>query len=314
MSLASPVYCWLLLLLLPAVYLHFRSAKAVRRGRALFGDHPRWGHQSLSHPLLLTVTYLLIVVALCRPQWNESSAIRELHGLEILVALDCSKSMLADDLKPDRLAAAKAGIARLVDNLQGDRIGLIPFAGSSFMTCPLTSDYGLFKEMLAATGPESIPLAGSDPGRVAAEAIRGFNGKKPATCLLILISDGEDFSENTAEAAYRLKESGYMVRTVMSGSERGAVIPLAGGGFHRDRNGGVVFSRAREASLRLFSEPVHLDHDGTTLLRLYNQARSTMQLQTVREEARQKVERFQLPLGAALLTLALSVLCLRRGQ
>jgi len=313
---AAPSYAWLLLLLIPAAGYTYRACLRRKRDLQRLGA----GNVQANGPLMvrvicLSAAFVLLVGALCRPQWGTVIEEQEMKGIDIIVALDTSRSMLADDLPPTRLAAAKKAIATLAGRLQGDRIGLIAFAGSAFTICPLTSDYTAFRQVLDEAGPDTIPKGGSDLSSVPAEVLCGFSGSDPRSRLLILVSDGEDHSGSTAEAARLLERRGILTCSVIAGSETGAIIPLPGGGFLKDRHGAIVRSRANPAALALFSRwNIRLDQSGTALGRIYDQAQSLLQQRAVKGSRQRLAERFQIPLAGALILLLIEALFIARRQ
>lgn len=315
MSWGSPAYLWLLLWALPLAALALRSQRRrVRDLAALAGSdaaatpplRPGW---PAGASLLWSAAALLLVLALCAPQWGVVAQERRTRGVDILVALDTSRSMLADDLGPSRLAAAKEAAAALAAGLQGDRIGLIAFAGSAFLVCPLSNDYGAFNAALAETGVDSIPLGGSSLAAPLDEARGAFAGGTGEGRVLIVISDGEDHGSGYAAAARLLKESGVKVYTVAAGTSRGGLIPLRQGEFLRDRDGLLVRSRPdREALHRIAAAGggrlLELSAGRVDLAQLYRGELTSLQQETFRSSRPRLRERFQLPLALALLLLA----------
>lgn len=316
MQWAAPEYGWFLLLLIPAYVIALRQERLRRRNLQQLGfrDGCLAVQPGPFQTCCLAVFFLLLVAALCRPQWGETSVQQELRGLDIIVALDTSRSMLADDVLPSRLGAAKQAISALAGRLQGDRIGLAAFAGSAFLVCPLTSDYSAFRQVLDETGSDTIPKGGTDLSSIHKEALNGFSGTAVRSRLLIIVSDGEDHGGAAAAAAAQIRENGIVVCSVTAGSAAGGIIPLPGGDFLRDRSGNIVRSRANSETLELFSpRNVRLEPSGDSLVRLYEQVRPQLLQSTVKNGRRSLSERFQLPLAAALALLLLETLiCGRR--
>lgn len=310
MTWAAPEFAWLLLLLIPAGGLRSWSAARQRRDlRRLEASGARLDPRPAglrSRRALLLGVFLLLVMALCRPQWGQAPMSLESRALDLLIVLDVSRSMLTDDLLPDRLTQAKTAVARLLPRLRGDRIGLIAFAGTAFTVCPPTTDYDAFAGVLAESGPDFLPLAGTSLANALREAGRSLSvtgGKS-----LILLSDGEDHDDETLAAARALREAGVTLHVVAVGSAAGGLIPLPEGAFHKDRHGRLVRSRLHEATLRdlavggggrLFNLAKYPD----ALERLYALIHSE-QKQTTLSATRQPLkERFQIPLALALLLL-----------
>ncbi len=192
----------------------------------------------------------LLIVALARPQWGFRWEDVRRRGLDILVVLDTSNSMRATDLKPDRLQHAKWGVRDLVRRLRGDRIGLVAFAGSAFLQCPLTADYAAFLLTLDDLYAGIIPRGGTAIGRALREAVARFDYRTKADRVIVLITDGEDHEEDPTRLLPLLREKGIRLYAIGVGTPEGELIPLEGGGFLRDREGRVVKSALNEAPLK----------------------------------------------------------------
>jgi Ca-activated chloride channel family protein len=201
---------------------------------------------------LLVIAVAALFAALARPQagfrWEETRR----RGIDIMLALDTSKSMLARDVAPDRLGRAKLSILDLLEKLEGDRVGLIPFAGEAYLMCPLTLDYDAFRQSLATADTEIVPAPGSD----LANAIR-VGGKALDTeanhRILVIVTDGEDLEGEAVAEAKRAAAAGVTIHTVGVGTLSGELIP-AEGGFLRDEKGELVRSRLDEKALREIAE------------------------------------------------------------
>lgn len=319
MDWSSAAHLWLLLLALPLAALALRSRR--RRGRdlpALAGSDAAASPQlrtgwPTGAAWLLSAASLLLVLALCGPQWGMVAQERRSQGLDILIALDTSRSMLADDLGPSRLAAAKEAVAALAAGLRGDRIGLLAFAGSAFLVCPLTSDYGAFNAALAETGVDSIPLGGSSLAAALEEAKVAFAGTKGEGRVLIVISDGEDHGSGYTGAARLLKESGVKLYVVAAGTPGGGLIPLRQGEFLRDRDGALVKSRLQRGPLSAVAVAaggrlLDLGAGGSALAALYRQDLASLERAAFSSTRVRLEERYQIPLALALLLLVLESL------
>ncbi|MGD9873379.1 MAG: VWA domain-containing protein [Kiritimatiellia bacterium] len=196
---------------------------------------------------------LLIMLALARPQWGFHWEEVKQRSLDVMVVLDTSKSMMAQDIKPNRLQQAKWAVSDLVKKLRGDRIGLIPFAGSSFLQCPLTIDYPAFLMTLDDVYAGIIPRGGTAIAQAMQAAIDSFEKTGQSDRVIILISDGEDHEGDVEPALRRLKEEKIRVFAIGVGSLEGELIPSpdpAGQGpFLKDRANQVVKSSLRESVL-----------------------------------------------------------------
>ncbi len=199
---------------------------------------------------LLLLSIALITVALSGPQYGYKWETIERKGVDIMIALDCSKSMLAKDIHPNRLERAKRKIYDLLELLQGDRIGLVAFAGTAFLQCPLTLDYHAFHIFLKALSPDEMPVGGTDiPGAVTT-AISGFQKKNASKKAIILITDGESTQGDPIKAARLAKKDGIKLFCIGVGGSEGVPVPDEHGGFKKDISGNIVMSRLDEATLK----------------------------------------------------------------
>jgi Ca-activated chloride channel family protein len=265
MTFAKPVFLYALILIpLAGLFLWW----ARRRREA---DLARLGNPALVHRLSSTVNrrgrrwkdalwlvvLTLLIVALARPMWGSVTEMVEQEGIQVMVALDVSKSMLAQDIKPDRLSRAKMEIADLMGRLGGDEIGLVLFSGASFVQFPLTSDYGTALTFLDNARPEVISRPGTAIGDAIRTALTGFDMNRSSQKVIVLITDGEDHQGDALAMAEMVAEQGIMIYTI--GSPEGEPIPEYNDlgeviGYKRDQNGEVVLSRLDEATLQQIAE------------------------------------------------------------
>ena len=201
----------------------------------------------------LIVAILFIIFTLVQPKWGYHWEEVHRRGIDIVIAVDTSKSMLADDLKPNRLEAAKREVKALLNVLGGDRIGLVAFAGTAFISCPLTSDYGAFRLFLDDLDTDTIPQGGTAIGEAISRAVAAFEGKLKKYKSIILITDGEDHGSNPIEAAKNAKEHGIVIYTVGIGKKEGSYISITNEKGEKvllkDKGGQVVKSRLDETML-----------------------------------------------------------------
>lgn len=318
MNWGAPAYAWLALLAVPAVILAVpawrRRRHALRRLTGDSGIASAMTHSGRGAVFagwaLPAAACLLVIIALCRPQWGMVAEERRTEGLDIIVAMDTSRSMLADDLRPNRLAAAREAIAVLAGKLRGDRIGLIAFAGSAFPVCPLTTDYGLFNQALSEVGADTIPLGGTSLAALLSETGRAFAGNEGSGKVLILVSDGEDHGDSRAAAVRALRESGVTVHTVAAGTSGGGLIPLPDGEYLKDRAGCVVKSRMQPAVLREIADAgggrqLDLAAGPAVLADLYGNELAALERKDILSIRKRLRERFQVPLVLALALLVI---------
>lgn len=204
---------------------------------------------------LFSVAVALVVIALANPRTHRGSSNVKRNGIDVMIALDVSKSMLAQDVKPNRLERAKQLIARLIDKLPDDRIGIVVFAGRAYLQMPLTSDHAAAKMYLSTASPDVVPTQGTVIGDALKMCYAGFNTKEKKYKSIVLISDGEDHDENADKLAQSLAEEGVMINSVGIGSPEGSTIedPVTGE-LKKDAEGKMVVTRLNESGLKSIAE------------------------------------------------------------
>lgn len=194
-----------------------------------------------------------VVLALARPQFGSRLEEVKRRGVEVIIALDVSNSMLAQDIQPSRLEAAKQAISRMVDRLQDDKTGLVVFAGDAYVQVPITNDYVSVKMLLASVSPESVPRQGTAIGSAIDLAANSFSPASEAGKAIVVITDGENHEDDPAEAARKANEKGIVVHALGVGLPQGAPVPMNPSAdrknFRRDREGNVVISKLDEQTL-----------------------------------------------------------------
>ncbi len=252
----------LLLVLVPLLPLLYGLARAFRKQRiGKFGDPelvnalmPSWsGAKGWVRLVLFDLAFLCFVIGLARPQMGAKLQEKETKGAEIMICLDVSNSMLAKDYSPNRLERAKLAISRITDKLQGDRIGLIIFAGTSFVQLPITNDYVSAKMFLGSISTESIPVQGTAIGDAVLTAARGFSAQSEKSRAIIVITDGENHEDDPVDAAKQAADLGIKVYTIGVGSLRGEPIPMDGD-LLKDKDGNIVVTHLDEGTLRRMAE------------------------------------------------------------
>ncbi|MBS2023695.1 MAG: VWA domain-containing protein, partial [Deltaproteobacteria bacterium] len=210
---------------------------------------------------LLGIGLTLLCIAAAGPQCGERTEIVKRSGIDLVIALDASTSMLARDVKPSRLDRARLEIGALLDRLKGDRVGLVVFAGEAFVQCPLTVDYSAAKLFLRAVDPQQMPQQGTALAAALRESQRVLEGggRSGAAKVVLLLTDGEDHEGEAEKAAQELGDAGLKLYSVAIGTETGEPIPLtdkAGNvtGYKKDRNGQTVLTRTDVAGLQQLSE------------------------------------------------------------
>lgn len=198
---------------------------------------------------LLAAAWFFFVIGLARPQLGARLKEHQSQGVEVMIALDVSNSMLAEDYSPNRLERSKLAISRLVDKLQGDRIGLVVFAGQAFVQLPITADYVSAKIFLKSIDTGSVPIQGTDLAEALMASARSFSTQSERSRAIILITDGEDHEGEALEAARTIAEQGIRIYCIGVGSPQGKPIPK-NGSLMKDRNGDIVVSRLDEEILQ----------------------------------------------------------------
>lgn len=202
--------------------------------------------------------FFFMVFALTRPRFGVKMEMVERKGIDILVALDISQSMLAEDITPNRIDRAKHEISKLIDMLNGDRIGIVVFAGESFVQCPLTLDYGAAKMFLDAVTTGWVDLQGTALSDAIEQSMKAFNSKSKKHKVLILISDGEDHQGKAIEVAKEASKEGVVIYTIGVGSEGGAPIPISKKGgsitYKKDKSGNLVMTRLDPRTLEIIAK------------------------------------------------------------
>lgn len=204
---------------------------------------------------LLVVALFFLILGLSGPQIGSKMVEVKRRGIDIIIAIDCSSSMLAEDIKPNRLERAKYELSSLIDKLKADRVGIIAFAGTAFLQSPLTLDYNAAKMLLDIIDTNLIPHPGTAIGSAIRLAIKSFSQKEKKHKVLIILTDGEDHNSDPLSATDEAKKQGIKIYTIGFGSPDGEVIPIrdeAGNlvGYKKDKKGETVLSKLDEMLLQ----------------------------------------------------------------
>lgn len=254
----SPAYLWLLWSIPVLAIIRFVCYK-LRRKKLL-----RFGEMSLVNRLMPNVSKIrpsvkfwlsvaalaLMIVMLARPQKGSKISHEERNGIETIIAMDISNSMLAEDVVPSRLQKSKMLVENLVDHFTNDKIGLVVFAGDAFVQLPITTDYVSAKMFLQDINPSLIQTQGTDIARAISLSMNSFTQQKGLGKAIILITDGEDHEGGALEAAKEAKKKGINVFILGVGSSNGAPIPLGNGDYMRDNAGNTVMTALNEQMCR----------------------------------------------------------------
>lgn len=258
-----PAALWALLIWLPLALAYGWFMISRKRSLRKMGD-PRLldrlapDKPSTKHQLKFILTSLAVaflVIALANPQIGRKREKVKRQGVDLMIAIDISRSMLAEDIRPNRLARTKQFVSQLIDELGGDRVGLILFAGNAYLQVPLTSDYVALKSLLKTVSTELAPSQGTAIGEAINMATQSFEEGQTEYKSMLIISDGEDHEGDALEAAREAAENGMVILTMGVGTPEGSPIPVYRNGKRtsdrkRDKNGSIVLSKLNETMLQ----------------------------------------------------------------
>jgi Ca-activated chloride channel homolog len=324
-------YLWLLLII-PVLILIFWLSMRYRKNAV-----KRLGQLSLLKQLMPDVSYsrpvikfiflacatVLMLIAIAGPQMGarlQEKKIKQ-RGVQIMIALDVSNSMLAQDITPSRLQNAKRAIAKLVDKMKNDRIGFILFAGNAYLQVPMTTDYNAVKMFLNTASTEVVPRQGTAIGEAIELATKSFPPAKNKETgrAIIIITDGENHEEGAISAAEQAAEKGIVIHTIGMGSVKGAPIPLrpGSGNYRKDQRGSIIVSKLNEAMLQQIAVAgngmyVRARNNQNAIRMIYDQVNKMQKEETQASIYSDYEEGFQYFLGIALLLLFIEFFILER--
>ena len=202
--------------------------------------------------VMLMLALVFVIIGVAGPQFGSKLQQVKKKGVELMIALDVSNSMMAQDIKPSRLEKAKLAIARMVEKLSNDKVGLIVFAGDAYVQLPITTDYSSAKLFLSNISTDVVPIQGTAIGSAIDLAAKSFTPETETSKAIIVITDGENHQDDAVAAAKRAREKGITVHTIGMGLEQGAPIPEKGhpGQFMKDGSGNIVVSKLDEKTLK----------------------------------------------------------------
>lgn len=202
--------------------------------------------------VMLMLALVFVIIGVAGPQFGSKLQQVKKKGVELMIALDVSNSMMAQDIKPSRLEKAKMAIARMVEKLSNDKVGLIVFAGDAYVQLPITTDYSSAKLFLSNISTDVVPIQGTAIGSAIDLAAKSFTPETETSKAIIVITDGENHQDDAVAAAKRAREKGVTVHTIGMGLEQGAPIPEKGhpGQFMKDGSGNIVVSKLDEKTLK----------------------------------------------------------------
>lgn len=323
-----PTYWWAFALVPLVLGLLLWAAWQRRRAFERLGDRPLVGalvegvstRRRRWKGALLVLAVALAVLALVGPRYGTRLREVQREGVDLMIALDVSLSMQAEDVAPSRLARAKNEVRKLLDELRGDRVGLILFAGDAFLQCPLTTDYGAVRLFLDVADPSQIPTPGTDFSAALERALQALEGsdqdeEAPRSRALLLVSDGENHISEAQQVVERAEAAGITLFAAGVGETEGAPIPIYVNrrrvGFKEDRAGETVITRLEEAALKQMvgeDQYFRIGRTTSTLPRLVTGLEGLERGSLGSEQFEEYEEQFQWPLALALGLLVLETL------
>jgi Ca-activated chloride channel family protein len=321
---AAPEHLWLLLAIPALVLLLALAGRARRRARTAWAGQlftrlaPGFnGRREWSKVSLVFLAWLFVVLALARPQWGGEVVMMKRRGIDLTVAIDTSMSMLAEDVRPNRLEQAKRGVSDLIGRMGGDRIGLIAFAGEAFTVCPLTLDHGTVLLLLESLNVNTVSTPGTNVGDAIQKARAAYVKDDQKHKAFILVTDGESHEGDPLSEAREAAKEGLVVYTIGIGSTEGEPIPDrqesgSVAGYKKDRSGRVVNSRLDEATLRAIARETQGQYfrgtpQGIELTAVLEDLEQMEKKELEGTLATSYEERFQWPLAFAILLLGVEL-------
>lgn len=325
---ANPKLLYLLAIIPVVILLFALNAQRKRRLLREFGDQSivqeLMPEYSRNRPVIKLI-FLLIAIAffilgIAGPEFGTKLQQKKHRGVEIIIALDVSNSMLAEDIQPNRLERAKQAISKMVDNLENDRIGLIVFAGEAYTQLPITSDYISAKMFLQNINTNSVPVQGTAIGAAINLAARSFTADFKGDKAIILITDGENHDDDALGAAKAAADKGIIVHTIGVGLPQGAPIPVSGSGqknYLKDNQGNVVISKLDEGMLNQISTSgngmyVRASNTQVGLNTVFDKIKKMSKAEYESKVYSEYENQFQWPIGFALVFLIIELLILER--
>jgi Ca-activated chloride channel family protein len=322
----DPIYLWLLLIIPVLVCIRFIAWKQRRAKLKKFGD-PDLLKQlmpdvskyrpAVKYWLLIGALALLIMM-LARPQMGSKISHEKRNGIETIIALDISNSMMAEDVVPSRLEKSKMLVENLVDNFTNDKIGLVVFAGDAFVQLPITSDYVSAKMFLQDVNPSLIGTQGTDLARAIDLSMKSFTQDDKIGKAIIVITDGEDHEGGAVEAAQAAKKRGINVFIIGVGNPKGAPIPDGHGGYMKDQSGQTVMSALNEQMCQEVAKAgsgtyIHEDNTSSAQEKLNNELTKLQTGETNSVIYSEYDEQFQ-AFGILILLLLIAEICISEAK
>lgn len=280
----DPTYLYLLILLPVLIAIRMLGLRKRKKQLAKFGDQALLKHlmpdvsrtrREVKFWLMFAIVALLIIM-LARPQMGTKINQEQRNGIEVIIALDISNSMKAEDVAPSRMDKSKMLIENLVDNFTNDKIGLVVFAGDAFVQLPITSDYVSAKMFLQSIDPSLIAIQGTNLAEAIELSAKSFTKQENIGRAIIVITDGEDHEGGATEAAEKAKKSGMPVFVLGVGTPKGSLVPDGNGGYMKDKSGREVMSALNEDMCKQIAKAgggayIHVDNNNIAQQQLDNE-------------------------------------------
>ncbi len=313
-------FLWLLWIIPLFALLFIAAAYARKRKLKRFGDPTLLKNlmpeASFTRKILkfifLSLAFASVVFALARPQFGTKLQEVKSQGVELVIAIDVSNSMLAEDIKPSRLQNTRIFVQRILSRLKNDKIALIVFAGEAFVQMPLTDDLNAARMFLSTIDTDIVPIQGTAIGRAIELGARSFSANEEISKIILVITDGEDHEDNPVYQARAAAEKGIIVHTVGMGLPGGAPIPMKGGrGFLRDQNGNVVTTALDEKTLQEIASAgngiyVRASNNPNSLDDIIDEIDKLKKGEVLKTKYAEYDEQFQYFVGLAILLLAIN--------
>ena len=270
--------------------------------------------------VLSVLIMILIIIGLSNPKIGTKMEEVKRKGVDLMIAIDLSNSMLAEDIKPNRLDRSKQAISRLIDKLEGDRIGIIVFAGEAYVQLPITTDYSAAKLFLSSINTEMIATQGTEISKAIELSNQSFDMNNNQNKAIIIITDGENHDEKAIASAKKSQEQGVLIHTLGMGLTKGGPIPIYNGtqvSFRKDKKGNTIISKLNEDLLRQIAEAgkgtyVRANNSKSGLTTLFKEINKMEKKEIGTMVVSEYKDQFQFFIGLALLLLIVDLLMLNK--
>lgn len=295
---------------------------------ALFGEHRLIKKLMLSHSekrrqiksMLTIIIFIFLIIGISNPQIGTKMEEVKREGVDLIIAIDLSNSMMAEDIKPNRLERAKLAISKLIDKLEGDRIGLIVFAGEAYVQLPITTDYSAAKLFLSTVSTKIVPTQGTEIAKAIDLGIESFDMENTQNKAIIIITDGESHDEKAIESSKKANELNIFVHTLGMGLSKGAPIPIYNKygnrtGYRKEKDGKIIVSTLNEDLLQKIAQSgqgiyVRANNSKAGLSTLLTEINKMEKKEIGTMIFTEYKDRFQLFIGTALFLLLLDLILL----